>query len=194
MDGRVTCPRSSVHTVLLHTRAVLATKRRWLLICSQLQTAFSQGSAQRTLGTLLLSMLFHSGPSIFFNLFLHFSGVSRFLLLIEMPLSSIILFPPPHCSCLWFSTCLVFACGPYLACIALMLVGQEQRLLRGGESRQTGLIWNNKKTLGKDSNDTVWLLLLKDAGLTTRICDQTPFLRMEQKGKNCWKVLLFPVF
>lgn len=84
---------------------------------------------------------------VFFDLFPHFSGVSLFLLLIEMPgynqpLSSTILFPPPHCSCVWFSSgpCLVFTCSPHLACIALMQVRQEQRLLRGRESRQTGLM------------------------------------------------------
>lgn len=101
----------------------------------------------------VLPMLFHSGPSGFFDLFPHFSGVSLFLLLIEMPgynqqLSSIILAPPPHCSSVWFSSgpCLVFTFS-YLAGVALMQVRQEQRLLRGRESRQTGLIWNSRRLL-----------------------------------------------
>lgn len=108
MDGRVTCPRSSVHTVLLHTRAVLATKRRWLLICSQLQTAFSQGSAQRTLGTLLLSMLFHSGPSIFlisFSTFLVFLVFFSLLRCHFPPSYSFLLHTVPVCGLVhaWFS-------------------------------------------------------------------------------------------
>lgn len=118
-----------------------------------------------TLGAPLLYSAAHDvsqWAQCFFDLFPHFSGVSLFILVVEMPgynqpLPSITLFPPPHCSCLWVSSgpCLVFTCGPYMTCIALVQAGQDQELLRGRESRQAGLPWNSKKSLGKDSNDTV---------------------------------------
>lgn len=60
------------------------------------------------------------------------------------------------------------------------------------QRNQTGLTWNSKRTLGKDSN--VWLLLLKDAGLTTQVCDQSSFSRVEQDGKHRWQILLISGF
>lgn len=60
--------------------------RRWVFFCSQLQPAFSEGSAQDTLGALFLySAAVSQWAQCFLDLFPHFSGVPLFLLLIKMP-------------------------------------------------------------------------------------------------------------
>lgn len=93
VDGRVTCPRSSVCTVLLHTRTALATKRRCLFICSQLQTAFSQGLVN--FYCTVPSRLFHSGPSVFLISFPTFLVFLFSFSLLRCP-ATISHFPPPY--------------------------------------------------------------------------------------------------
>lgn len=181
------------------TRDFLAlgqSNRRWLFLRSQLQTAFSQGSAQKGLEALFLYSAAHAvsqWAQCFLDLFPHFSGVPLFLLLIEMPgyyqlLSSIILFPTAHCSCVWFCSgpCLVFTWGPYLGYITPNVSRTRAETSCWDEQKADSQVSDGtvRKTFLKDPDGTVWLLLLEDAGLTTRMWDWAFSSRMEQEGKD----------
>lgn len=136
-------------------------------------------------------LLFHSGPSVFlisfptFLVFLFSFSFSRC-----QAITTVLYHTISYCTLflcvLFLGLYLDFTWGPYLGYITSNVRRPRAETDGWEEQKADSQVSEGtvRKTLLKAPDGTVWLLLLKDAGLRTRMWYRSLSSRMEQEGKD----------